>query len=1438
MTSNTAAEKIQRRWKIALAKKTVNALRTERNYITELTIWNTRNECAILIQVIWKATHRVKTLRAKEAAAQQLLVMVDYINACITIQVKWRYLKNQRKHRNDKAIVIQSALRTYFRKKNASLRCNDKVQWEAAITIQAFWKGRNIRIGLNNELIRKPNAAAIIIQNLFRRLTAVSIRRRLQEDSDLQLSSEILSENAALIQSAYRLHQERSAVLQKKKEEELFVVSEAQKKISAALVIQSWVLVCKLKSERRIKNSEIQQQESASVIQTAILSFQSKFVRNEKQLCRDLEKNNIITYEAARTIQTIFKSKMASRNVNKLRTIRQNWLNETRIESYNDSKPYLLEIHSTIIQSFALSKISFLLRNRLRHGINIVKSSLILQSLSKGYQSRLRSFRQFDERRHAAIVLQIKLPLLLTYRLLRRQAKISLEKTITERKSREREVIISEAAIAIQCAFRKKNATDVTTTLIDFRSQLRSKQIEEMNKAEYTMLTEFATSLQCRWRIYKANTVFNDAMARNRVEQRILFEKEEHDWNQIEIQHNNSATRIQSIFRGYSVRNKIHYIHSELLQERAEGMLLDSVVQLQAFFRGVLVRNNIGRLQKLQNCASFLKRVSMGYRDRMFLFGVSRMEIQSQCVTTITKAYRAHLARKIFIERKNLAEIKRVLHFKIMSAINIQKSYRGYTARKLVVTRKEDQSKRHKAATDISRCYKGHFTRVFIIPPVETERNLSRDVRQICDASLTITRVVRGHLSRKKVSNYKRNRLHAIPVLQSLGRALSSRRQLFKKYASSVLHSNAIIIQKTYRMHAAIEQRKVLAIYEKEHRLEIRWRELAACRIQKVIRAGVSRLYCAYGCQRRLESGLLLTRLFRSFSIRKSILPTYKLQQLTTEAIKIQRLWKSERSSIREKVIVRDLERQSQQLYMNAFFRSEPAHRWSIENQYRMLLENAKTDLQELQNDERRRFIDYMNFVSSLGVPFANAAAKLIQETWLSHKTRLVIRVAVRTHSDTPSVDTPVIAAPFFASSELPKGKVMDTWSREFINKLSPNLKVILAEETAQRHELEQLSLSVMAIHADGINETPRKQVIKKQADDLQWEHINATDRELDERRYELQMSSRYSASPEEYSSHTLYSLDSIESLEIRERRDVELMGLFMAEAIVRPLQTKGKKVIRSTSIQDYSLPPLRTTPAAIQESTTKTAASDITYFASTPTGGIGTRAMAVSQLETLQRQIYQNEPLVTFVSVADLPIREEDICQLIVALKHNTHVVSLDLSNTEIRDATAEELSRLMIVNNTLVYINLSGTRISDIGASHLASSIPANVALRKIDLSSTLVSLDITTAIEDTLRIRVLALQQGKFRPPKGKSKSKLLRPPPPPPAHLSGISKKNSLASPRLVTGMVADSLSVLSCSKARVLNNAYGDLAPLGVPSLSDPFVPVAPSVNSFSPGVGV
>eukprot|EP01060_Flectonema_neradi_P003895 TRINITY_DN12545_c0_g1_i1.p1 TRINITY_DN12545_c0_g1~~TRINITY_DN12545_c0_g1_i1.p1 ORF type:complete len:1442 (+),score=309.86 TRINITY_DN12545_c0_g1_i1:92-4417(+) len=1440
MTKEAAAQKIQRRWRIALAKKVSDNLRRERNMSIEMDILSSKMECASVIQNMWRAVREVKKRRAAEAAAQQLLVQIDRLHACLTVQVKWRYLKAKRLRlikRNNKAIIIQSAWMRYRRKKRLHNNRMKKCRHESATIIQSYWKGCVVRSKFRKQKLQRHAAAATQIQCLYRKTKAASLCRQLRQEADNQLAIEINDENACLIQSAFRSHLERKQMKEKHR------TSENLKLLSAVSVIQSWVRVCQMRVKRRAINLSIRQNESAAVIQAAARCFQSKQRMDEKKSMRTNEVQNLIKYEAARTIQMAVRAKAAESKVDSLMQARREWLASERQKSYNESQPYIIDFQATTIQSAARSRLSLLQSMGRRHSQRAFTSTKVIQRIARGYHHRLTTFNQYQQQQRAARTLQTKLPLLITCRLLRAQAKATLQASISQKRSKERDVIATEAAIAIQCAFRKRKAAKTMGVLSDQRSCTRLQQLAVMEEAEKEMLCEFATTLQCRWRVYRARRVFIEVMERHKIEERILREQEEADWLRHEKLQQNAATQIQSIFRGYSTRKKMYAAHTDLLLERAEALLLDSAIVIQSFFRGTMVRAAAKLNRQKQATANLIQRLAAGYKSRLALCRIHTLAVHSNSVTTISRMYRGHLGRVLLAEKKEHAEAKRIMHFKIMSATNIQRQFRGYVARKLVADKQKQISERNKAATDISRCYRGHVVRKYVVPPMLSDKHLQREVRLICDSATVMTRMVRGHLARISVKKYRSNRQRAVPILQKVGRSFAAKRQLFGNHVEFKLHSSAILIQKTYRMHAAIEHRKLLALYEKEHRLEIRWREMAICRIQRVLRAGTDRQRCQHAHQSRLASGSLLSRVFKSYAVRKSILPTYKMLQLSSQASRIQNHWRSERESIRAKVEERNLERKSLQLYVNAFLRNEEVQRWAIVSQFSVFLEGVRDQLQCLHNDELQKLLEYKMFVAALGSPYANAAAKLVQDLWKTHRARDLFTTArIKVASDKVPEQQPT--GPSFASRELPKGKIMETWQKGFIDKLTPELQVLIAEETVQRDTIKQQSVMAIRHTADSIT-TPKKQIMRSN-DNPQWDDLTInSDRELDERRYELQMGSEVVKVEDMYC-----TLTNIESVEQKERHDIELLGLYMAEAMVRPLRTKraDSQTSKKASLPSggYNLPPLRKAASDRQESAADSdmnsnSNSDITYFASRPTGGIGTRAKAVSQLETLQRQVTMNEPLVTFVSVSNIPVREEDVRQLLKALKYNTHVVSLDLSNTEIRDATAEEISNLMVANNTLVYINLSGTRISDIGASHLASGIAANVGIRKIDLSGTMVSVDVVRAIEDTLRSRVLSLQQGKFRPPKqNKSHAgRVLRPPPPATLGL-GNTKKNSSSSPAMISGIVADTLSVLSCSQPRMLNNTFNrgrDVAPLGVPSLSDPFLPVAPAVNAFSPKVG-
>ncbi|QDQ28560.1 hypothetical protein FNU76_20615 [Chitinimonas arctica] len=112
-------------------------------------------------------------------------------------------------------------------------------------------------------------------------------------------------------------------------------------------------------------------------------------------------------------------------------------------------------------------------------------------------------------------------------------------------------------------------------------------------------------------------------------------------------------------------------------------------------------------------------------------------------------------------------------------------------------------------------------------------------------------------------------------------------------------------------------------------------------------------------------------------------------------------------------------------------------------------------------------------------------------------------------------------------------------------------------------------------------------------------------------------------------------------------------------------------------------------------------------------------------------------------------PVAAADVQAIAAALRHNTHLTELDLSNSEIDNSGADYLATLLYCNIDLRTIKLAGNRIGNTGAKALAAALKCNRRLVLLDLDGNPIddqqsSAEITASLE---RNRLLARNHARI-------------------------------------------------------------------------------------------
>ena len=97
----------------------------------------------------------------------------------------------------------------------------------------------------------------------------------------------------------------------------------------------------------------------------------------------------------------------------------------------------------------------------------------------------------------------------------------------------------------------------------------------------------------------------------------------------------------------------------------------------------------------------------------------------------------------------------------------------------------------------------------------------------------------------------------------------------------------------------------------------------------------------------------------------------------------------------------------------------------------------------------------------------------------------------------------------------------------------------------------------------------------------------------------------------------------------------------------------------------------------------------------------------------------------------------KQSLSTLCLALRVNTSLTSLDLSNNSIGDEGASSLSDALRVNTSLTSLNLPGNSIGDEGASSLSEALRVNTSLTSLDLSNNSIGVEGASSLSEALRV-----------------------------------------------------------------------------------------------------
>ena len=507
----SAARRIQRSWK-ACHLRLVLQERIQAKEVLK------RESSARLIQSAWKGYLK------RKAIIQQQLEQKRREAACIVIQAFWRGIIGRRVARNlralkqkrlTSAILIQSVWRGFqTRKKFVEVMTK---RYEAVCLISQSWKSYKLRVMINSRIERK-RSAAVTIQSVWRGYLTRKLIKQQREHERRDAAS-------IVIQSAWRAYLARKKL-------RLLINSRIEKKNAAAVKIQStW----RGYYTRKMIDQQLQERRHAAciVIQAAFRGFIGR------KVVRDLRLLNERRLTSAILIQSVWRGFQTRKKFVEVMTKRY-------------------EAVCLISQSWKSYKLRVMINSRIERKRS---AAVTIQSVWRGYLTRklIKQQREHERRNTASIVIQSAWRAYLT-RMVVEEIKVKRETSAS---------IISRAWKSFK-----------------LRSMINSR-IERKHSA--------AVMIQSAWRSYHLRKV---------------IEHQRHERRSV------AALLIQSYWRRYLARN---FVYSMVLRDSQAVTVIGRAWKSYSFRRTIDNRIEM-RKQKLEKSATRIQSLWRGYRTRKQIF--------------------------------------------------------------------------------------------------------------------------------------------------------------------------------------------------------------------------------------------------------------------------------------------------------------------------------------------------------------------------------------------------------------------------------------------------------------------------------------------------------------------------------------------------------------------------------------------------------------------------------------------------------------------------------------------------------------------------------------------------------------------------------------------------------------------------------------------------
>uniref|UniRef100_H2S1U5 Assembly factor for spindle microtubules n=1 Tax=Takifugu rubripes TaxID=31033 RepID=H2S1U5_TAKRU len=888
----------------------------------------------------------------------RLLNLRNETRAARVIQTAWRKYRLNKdlqlyKERNMAAVKIQKCVRNFLQK------CRDKKQNQAAVVIQAVWRGHAVRNGIKREkrarLQASQHKAATVIQAHWRTFMALKAFQKLRYYT-------------IILQAQWRMRRASSAY---------------GKLYWATTIIQThWRARVLAKHDR----------EYYCLLRAAVVKLQRGYRR--WQLIKTQKENH-----AAKVIQTVFKKWFKERM--DARTTAA-----VRIQSW-----YRMQKCHVQYKKVQLSVV--LIQARYRGGAQrkrvakMKRAALIIQLWFRACVVRDVQRQTFVELRAAAITVQAAYRGKLARESLKKQhgAATVIQAALRKYAARRRYLLLKKAATVVQQKYRATAlARDTKKEYDAFRKAALTIQANWRGRADRKKMEkqhQCATLIKAHYRRYKAQAEYRSKRAAAVVIQRYYrgYMAGKRIRNAY-LRMRAACITVQAGFRGMIVRAELKKQHRAatviqtsvrmFLCKKQYLLLQSAAVIIQRRYRALILgRTQQNKHRRLKQATVKIQAVYRGFRVREEL---KKRHVAARAIQTQFRMHRmrvAYLATKyaaILIQEryraKKLRDQQRRTYTTMKAAAGvIQAAYRGYRARREI-------AEMHQAATVIQRRFfsireRNKFlaikTAVLFCQQryraVVMMRKVRSDYLSKRRAVISLQAACRGYLVRRHLriqqtaavtiqswfrknqqrtyyqrlqwaasvmqERYRSNKImkqemlllnakkRAAVTLQAAFRGMKCRRNLKR------MHQAAHVIQRVYR--ACCQRKQYLALRSSVLIIQRRYRATVAAK-------GEVKLY-----QRMRRAAVLLQAAFRGHRARKEVARWHqaatviqsafrshrqqtKFQALRLSAVIIQRCYRSHVLLRKERETF--LKKRSSALVLQAAFRGHRVRR-SISNMHR-----------------------------------------------------------------------------------------------------------------------------------------------------------------------------------------------------------------------------------------------------------------------------------------------------------------------------------------------------------------------------------------------------------------------------------------------------------------------------------------------------------------------